>query len=236
MGLLEDLSLKVKRGEGPLFSAARSIAKGLLHTHLPDNAAIRQAAGMLYVGSVFAREFAGKMEAMLWAEPLLRSRCARVGKNLFVEKVPYIMSHAEIIIGDNVTIAGKINIFSGRFKDKPQLIIGNNVHIGPNCVFTVNDRIEIKDHASLAGDVNIFDSDAHPIDWERRAANDILHQDEMKPVVIGEHVWVGGRSQILKGVTVGDRAIIGAGSVVMSDVPEDTYAMGSPARKIRISS
>jgi acetyltransferase-like isoleucine patch superfamily enzyme len=235
MGALEDLTLKIKRGEGPVFSTARSVAKGILNFHLPDNHVVRQVARAAYVGTVMAREVKERVSAVLWAEPLFRSRCASVGENFSAEMVPYILGHAEIIIGNNVTISGKLNVITGRFSDNPQLIIGDNVFIGHNTLFSVNKRIEIKANASIAGDCRISDSDGHPSDWERRAAKDTLTEEEMKPITIGEHAWIGARAQILKGVTIGDRAIIGAGSVVISDVPDETMAMGSPARKIRMS-
>jgi acetyltransferase-like isoleucine patch superfamily enzyme len=53
------------------------------------------------------------------------------------------------------------------------------------------------------------------------------------PVVLGDDVWIGADATILKGVTIGDRAIVGAGAVVTSDVPADTVVAGNPARVIR---
>ena len=235
MGAFEELGLKIKRGEGPVFSAARRFAKGLRSFHLPDNPAIRSFARAAYLSSVTAREVREKVVGVLWAEPLFRSRCASVGENFSAEQVPYILGHAEIIIGNNVTISGKIDIITGRFSDRPQLIIGDNVFIGHRTLFSVNRRIEIRNNASIAAGCRIADSDGHPSDWSRRAAEDALSDDEMKPIVIGENAWVGANVQILKGVTIGERAIIGAGSVVISDVPPETLAMGSPARKIKLN-
>jgi maltose O-acetyltransferase len=54
-----------------------------------------------------------------------------------------------------------------------------------------------------------------------------------KPVVIGDDVWVGGAAIILPGVTIGSRAVIGAGSVVTRDIPEGVFAAGNPCRVIR---
>lgn len=54
-----------------------------------------------------------------------------------------------------------------------------------------------------------------------------------KPITIGNNVWVGGNSTILMGVTIGDNVVIGAGSVVNKDIPDNTLAVGNPAKIIR---
>jgi acetyltransferase-like isoleucine patch superfamily enzyme len=117
--------------------------------------------------------------------------------------------------------------------DNPELIIGNNVFIGHASRFVVNKKIVLGDYASVAGSCAISDSDGHPTEWDRRAAKAALKEEDIRPVIIGKHVWIGHGAQILKGVTIGERSIIGAGSVVISDVPPDSLAMGSPARVVR---
>ena len=57
--------------------------------------------------------------------------------------------------------------------------------------------------------------------------------DYAKPIVIGEDVWVGGSVVVCPGVTIGDRTVIGAGSVVTKDIPPDVFAAGNPCRVIR---
>jgi maltose O-acetyltransferase len=68
----------------------------------------------------------------------------------------------------------------------------------------------------------------HPFNAELRR-----RQEFGKPVEIGSDVWVGGGAIILPGVTIGSRAVIGAGSVVTRDVPEAVLAAGNPCRAIR---
>lgn len=235
MSSFERLALKIKRREGPLFDMAYRVAKGAINFHLPDNSITRSFARMAYLGHVTTRQTAERIKGVLWAEPLFRSRCVSVGENLSVERVPYILGHADIKIGNNVTISGQLNIISGRFNDTPELIIGDDVFIGHNTLISVNKRVEIRDHASIAGGCRIADSDGHSSEWEKRAEDADLTDEEIRPVIIGEHVWIGANAQVLKGITIGDRAIVGAGSVVISDVPPDTLAMGSPARKVKIS-
>ena len=77
----------------------------------------------------------------------------------------------------------------------------------------------------------ITDTDAHPLDYlARRTSND---GTKAAPIVIEDDVWVGAHSIILKGVTIGARSIIGAGSVVTKSIPTDCVAAGNPCRVIK---
>lgn len=115
-------------------------------------------------------------------------------------------SGSRIVIGDNVGISGStINA------DK-SITIGNNVLIGSGCLIT--------------------DSDSHSLDFSDRQERSGDHI-ATAPVVIGNDVFIGARSMVLKGVTIGDRAIVGAGSVVTKDVPADCIVAGNPAKMIK---
>lgn len=108
--------------------------------------------------------------------------------------------------------------------DKPSnLKIGKGVFINIDCVFLCKDEtIEIGDFCLIGPGVHIYTS-GHTLDKKR----DITKA----PVKIGKGVWIGGGSIILPGVTIGDRASVGAGSVVTKNVPEDALVYGNPARK-----
>ena len=85
----------------------------------------------------------------------------------------------------------------------------------------------------VAPDVIIVDSDFHaPWPMESRSTDPGLEND--RPVVIEDYAWIGMRSIILKGVTIGRGAIVGAGSVVTRDIPPFAVACGSPARVVKI--
>jgi maltose O-acetyltransferase len=74
--------------------------------------------------------------------------------------------------------------------------------------------------------VMIIDNDFHDL-----VDHDLM--PEPRPVVIGDGAWIGNRAIVLPGVTIGARAVVGAGSVVMTDIPPRTLAMGNPARVIK---
>ena len=96
-----------------------------------------------------------------------------------------------------------------------------------NCVVLDVVTVEIGDGTQIGPAVQIYAAD-HPRDAKVR--RDGLEFG--KPVRIGRHVWIGGGAIILPGVTVGDDAVIGAGSVVTRDVAEDVTVAGNPARVI----
>jgi acetyltransferase-like isoleucine patch superfamily enzyme len=95
-------------------------------------------------------------------------------------------------------------------------------------------EVRIGRYAKFGPNVRIFDTNFHSLDWAKRQTFlDDQADTTSSPVRIGDDVFVGTNAMILKGVTIGDRAIIGAGSVVTKDVPADSIAAGNPAVVIR---
>jgi galactoside O-acetyltransferase len=146
--------------------------------------------------------------------------------------MPWVMGHSEIRIGDDVNFFGKVDIFSGRVFDHPSLTIGNRVDLGHNVIFIVNKEIVIEDDVNVASGVRFMDTDAHPRDMLERIADLPPRPEEIKPVRICRYSWIGHNCFILKGVTVGEGAIVGVNSVVVADVPAYTVVMGNPARVV----
>ena len=103
--------------------------------------------------------------------------------------------------------------------------LGRGVFLNFNCVILDVCEVEIGDQTQIGPGVQILTAD-HPRDRAERAAG----IEFGKPIVIGRNVWIGGGAIILPGVSIGDDAIIGAGSVVTRDVPEGVTAVGNPAR------
>jgi maltose O-acetyltransferase len=110
---------------------------------------------------------------------------------------------------------------------------GSNIHLGRKCYFNFNcillDVCEIRvgDHSLFGPAVQIYTA-THPLEAELRRT-----QEFGKPITIGSDVWVGGGAIICPGVSIGDRTIIGAGSVVTRAVPAGVVAAGNPCRVIR---
>jgi len=106
------------------------------------------------------------------------------------------------------------------------------IDIGDDCGFTgttivAADRLTIGDRVLVGGNAMIVDFDFHPLTPEGRAED--INAGAAAPIVIEDDVFVGMEALILKGVTVGEGAVVGAGAVVTQDVPPRTVAAGNPA-------
>lgn len=104
---------------------------------------------------------------------------------------------------------------------------GENVYFNVNCVVLDVMEVKLGNHVFCGPGVQIYTA-THPLYAEARRV-----KENAKPVTIGNDCWIGGGAIICPGVTIGDRCVIGAGSVVTRDIPEDSLAVGNPARVIR---
>jgi acetyltransferase-like isoleucine patch superfamily enzyme len=161
-----------------------------------------------------------------------RARCASFGKGVFVNRMPFVVGHTKIHVGNGVNFFGKVDIFSGRMYDEPTLIIKDRVDVGHMVQFVVNREIVIEEDVNIAFGARFMDSDAHPRDMQDRIADLPPKPEEIRPVRVCRGAWIGQNAFIMKGVTVGEGAIIGSGSVVVTDIPPHTVAMGNPARVV----
>ncbi len=230
MGFIENLGLKVRRGESPFYRAVRGVIKGLLRSNLPVPSFLLPVYRGLYALPFAIRFVVQWALNYFYREPAFRSRCTRVGKNLSLYGMPDVTGHTEIYIGDDVNIFGHLGVGSGRIFDNPRLEIGDRVDLGHNVFFTVNKQVVIEDDVNIADNVRIVDSDAHPRDAEARALDLPPPPEEIKPVRICRRAWLGQGACIMKGVTIGEGAIIGVNSVVVTDIPPYALALGNPAR------
>lgn len=108
------------------------------------------------------------------------------------------------------------------------ITLGEKVFFNFNCVILDVAPVTIGSRTLFGPNVQIYAA-GHPMDHIERASG----LEFGKPVVIGDDVWVGGNVVICPGVRVGHRSIIGAGSVVTKDIPDDVVAAGNPCRVIR---
>jgi maltose O-acetyltransferase len=103
--------------------------------------------------------------------------------------------------------------------------IGKGFYANVGCVFLDCARIEIGDRVLFGPNVQLYAA-THPVEAEARREG----LEYALPIVIGDDVWLGGAVVVLPGVTIGDRAVVGAGSVVTKDIPADAVAAGNPCR------
>ena len=118
------------------------------------------------------------------------------------------------------------------FLEDSQIVIGNNVGISGSTINAAQ-LVSIGDNTIIGSGCLITDTDSHPLLSSQRLMPDGDQFTKNAPVMIGKDVFIGARCIITKGVTIGDGAVIGAGSVVCKDIPSHVVAAGNPARIIK---
>ena len=136
-------------------------------------------------------------------DALIRRILGRTGKRLQVIQ-PFICDYGfNIEVGENFFANTNLVIL-----DEAKVTFGDNVFIAPNCAFYTA---------------------CHPVEAGPRNGG----QQYSLPITVGNDVWIGGNVVVLAGVTIGDRCVVGAGSVVTRDLPPDSLAVGNPCRVVR---
>lgn len=180
---------------------------------------------------------------IVWNRIKFKLYSVEYGKNFKVYNKIDVMygKGANIKIGDNFTFTSGNHInplarnIQGciRLSSNATLRIGNDVGISSSCIWS-HQSIIIGNNVKIGGDTILIDSDAHSMDYLKRrnyitdSANKIN-----SPITIEDDAFIGTRSIILKGVTIGARSIIGAGSVVTKSIPADCIAAGNPAKVVK---
>lgn len=103
--------------------------------------------------------------------------------------------------------------------------LGEHVFINFSCTMLDNNSITIGDHTLIGPNCQLY-CPHHPMDFMARREP----KEYAKPIKIGSDCWLGGGVIVCPGVTIGDRCIIAAGSVVTRDIPDDSLAAGNPAK------
>ena len=113
------------------------------------------------------------------------------------------------------------------------LLIGDNVGMSGTTIW-VRKSVKIGNNIKIGGGTVLMDSDAHSLSYiDRRESVQDMENRIDREIVIGDDVLIGANSIILKGVHIGARSVLGAGSVVTKDVPEDCIVAGNPAKVIK---
>ena len=172
--------------------------------------------------------FVGRNAVIKHRRHIAIGKSVTIGSNVSINA----LCRKGIHIGNNVTIKdGTIIEGYGVMRNLGEgLSIGNNVGISQDCFIALRGYITIGNDSIIGPNVSIF-SENHISD---DINTPIVFQGEKRNnVIIGNGVWIGTRATILCGVTVGDNSIIGAGAVVIKDVPKNAIAVGVPARVIK---
>lgn len=228
--MIQGLIRKVKRRETPLADLAYRAAKRVRTFEMPAPRVIFLPVWYLHHGILAAVRFVTRS---FYYQPMFRARCERVGKNLRVDLgAPYVYGDIRIRIGDDCTMNAISSFVSTSAGENPVLEIGNRSYLGHRVSISVGSRVTIGSHVLIADNVFIADNPGHPLDAVKRRTQGV-DRDQIRPVTIGDDVWIGHGCKIMPGVTIGEGAVIGAGSIVTRDVPAHALAAGAPAQVIR---
>lgn len=107
------------------------------------------------------------------------------------------------------------------------IYLGKNVFLNFNCVFLDVARITVGDFVFFGPGVQLYTA-THPLQWQKRRNA----EEYGRPITIENDVWIGGGVIVCPGVRIGEKSVIGAGSVVTKDVPSSSVVVGNPARSI----
>ena len=163
----------------------------------------------------------------------------KIGIFLLIEKLlrfcvhPHLRAHIlkflGATVGRNVRIyeITLINLNNG-FRN---LIIEDDVHIGTDCLIDLAGRVYLHKGATLSPQVTIITHSDPGSKHNSPLAK--IYPPETGNVEIGEYTWLGAGVTVLKGVKIGCRSVVGAGSIVNKDIPPNVVAVGMPARVIR---
>ena len=228
--MLIKIADRVRRRETPLFDRLYRIAKGARSLNLPRLPVIY---GPLRAERAARHALWGGLTHLLYYEPMFRCRCVSCGKRLqLFGGMPEVRGDLRMIIGDDVELNGCAYYAAGKTHPQPTLVVGDNSHLGYMLNIAVGARVEIGSHVLIATGVSLIGYDSHPVDPIRRSRGDPPDAGD-ESIVIGDYAWLGTNALVLKGVTIGEAAVIGAGSVVTQDIPPYTVAVGQPARVVK---
>lgn len=162
---------------------------------------------------------------MLSSEPYIQLDEELHAKNLACRSRVYRYNATGEGLDELLPVKGKnVTVIAPFFCDYgTNITIGDNVFINFNCVFLDCGAITIGSNVLIGPSVQLYAA-THPVDYLERQKHEMT-----KPIVIGSNVWIGGGAVVCPGVTIGDRSVVAAGSVVVHDVPADTLVAGNPA-------
>ncbi len=164
----------------------------------------------------------------------------KVGKEMWVRGIMKInvTRKGKVDIGNGFKVnSGKNHNVIGRqqkttFWIDGNLTIGDNVGMSSTAIICYH-SISIGNNVVIGGNTVIYDTDFHSLDPLMRASNRDRTNAKKRPVVIKDNAFIGAHSTILKGVTIGNNAIVGACSLVSKDIPDNEIWAGNPAQFIK---
>jgi acetyltransferase-like isoleucine patch superfamily enzyme len=228
---LQQLALKIRRREGTFYKGLYQLAIWVRHLACPVFVPLHR---FLYYERRSRKSAWHYLRRVFYWEPLFKSICQEVGPRFrLVSGIPWVEGYLEIKIGSDVTLNGITTLAGATVWEKPTLVIGDDVYIGYQVTMTVGPLVRIGRHVLVADRVSLIGYDGHPKDPVERRNHRPAPREEGAPIIIEDNVWICSNATVLKGVTIGEGAIVAAHAVVTSDVPPYAVVAGNPARVVK---
>ena len=167
-------------------------------------------------------------------------------KQIWFRGIPAIYAFKDSSISFNNDGGEKINIFSHSLSNmiglSQRVIIvakyGGKIEINEGvcmsgCTLYAMDSIVIGKNTDIGAGCKIIDNDFHPLPYSQRHPVELIDKVKRKPITIGEGCFIGANSIILKGTTLGNNVVVGAGSVVNGSFPDNVIIAGNPAKVVK---
>ncbi len=215
----------------PVARIVRRARRAVLTFTLPAPRAVVRPLLVTFLGLRHAYYFAKRVFV---CEPLFKAYCTRYGRGVRTGTyIHWVQGKGRILLGDGVLVDGKCSFtFAARYSPDPTLEVGDNTVLSHDCSFAVGRRITIGRHCLVANGVWMADTNGHPTDPADRLAGLPVPAEKVRPITIGDNVWIGSRCLILPGTTIGEGSVVSAASVVRGEIPPYTLVAGNPARPV----
>jgi acetyltransferase-like isoleucine patch superfamily enzyme len=153
-------------------------------------------------------------------------KATRLGNRVTLHGKPKVVNQGTMTFGDRVRLDSSVATLELVALRGGLLEIGDNVFINYGSSLVASTHVRIGNDSLIGTHVMVMDTDFHRVE-------DKAYDTSGKPVILEERVWLGNRSMVLKGVTIGHDSVVAAGSVVTSDVPPRSIVAGVPAKVVR---
>lgn len=151
-----------------------------------------------------------------------------LGAKVRLQGKPRVINQGRMMIGEKVRLDSTAATLELVTEATGVLDVEDHVFLNFGCNIAATKLIRIGAYSLLGPYCMLMDNSYHCIEPERR-----LERPESKPIILERNVWLGARTIVLPGVTIGEGSCVGAGSVVTADVPPRTFVAGAPTRVVR---
>lgn len=223
----------IKQADAGPLKIARDLYYALRRASLPMPTQVMRPLWQTVDG---ATKLQRGLRSKLWVAPLFRGLCEEVGAGFSTGiYLPYVSGRGRIHLGDQVTIYGQVDFYFASLLDAvPEVHVGDHTSFGHRVTFAVARSVRIGERCLVADEVSFQDSSGHPTDPARRRAGLPPEADLVKPIVVGDNVWLGRGARVLPGVRIGDDCVISAGVTVSRSVPAGHLVTAAASKAVRL--